>query len=76
MLYVFLKAAQQWNVLRFRYKLIWPFSFGMAACEVFIVSQIAIHLDPWFVIPLGGGAAIGAIIAMRMQVSVLGETHD
>jgi len=74
--YVFLKAAQQHNVLKYRYGVVWPFSLGMAATEVFIVSQIAIHLDPMLVIPMGIGGALGSNAAMYMNQRWMGEGND
>lgn len=71
--HIFLKCWQQHNAIKYRYRLVWPFSMGMAACEVFIVSQIAIHLDPWLVIPMGLGAALGSNAAMYMNQRWMGE---
>lgn len=64
-LFVFLKAFQQRNVAFDNYALIMPFSFGMAATEVFVIASIATtgaSLLAIFAIGLGGG--LGCIAGM------------
>ena len=74
--YVHTKSAQQFNVLRFRYWLVWPYSLAMQLCFVFVVSQIAITQDLWLVIPLSAGAALGSNAAMYMNQRWMGEGDE
>lgn len=67
-IYVFLKAGQQRNVAFDHYKLIPPFSFGMAATEVYIISAIATHgYDFYAVLGMGFGGSTGALLAMYLH---------
>ena len=60
---VFIKAAQQLNIVNYKYLLVVPTSFCFAAGEIFIVLQIvkgSWEIWPW----MGAGAALGAVSAM------------
>ena len=50
-LFIALKAMQQLNVFYGRYWAVLPVSFGLAATEVFVISQIVLQ-GPEVVVPL------------------------
>lgn len=64
---VFFKAFQQLNVVH--HKILWivPVSYVMAACEVFLIWQIAIAQNLWFLFPIGTGAGAGCILSMMLH---------
>lgn len=73
--FVFLKAAQQLNVARGHYWLIPPFSFGMAATEVFVIAAIATQgYSHWAVLGMGAGGSAGAMLAMYLHTRILGKS--
>ena len=74
--YTFTKSANQFNVLRLRYWWVWPYSFAMQACFVYVVSQIAIHKEVWIILPLAAGAALGSNAAMFMNQKWMGEGEN
>jgi hypothetical protein len=72
--FVFLKAGQQLNVARGHYWLVPPFSFGMAATEVYVIAAVAVHgYSLHAVIGMGTGGSLGAIIAMYLHSRLLGS---
>jgi hypothetical protein len=65
--YVFvgLKAFQQLNVVRGLYRWVLPTSLAMAACEVYVVANIArMGVSLPLVLSLGVGAGLGAMTSM------------
>jgi hypothetical protein len=69
-LYIFLKATQQLQVVNFMYARILPTSFGMAACEVFIVVNVVRTADSiagliLLALCIGAGSGLGCLSAMR-----------
>lgn len=64
---VFFKAFQQLNVVH--HKILWivPVSYVMAACEVFLIWQIAIAQNLWLLFPIGTGAGLGCILSMMLH---------
>ena len=70
--YIFLKAFQQKNVMKDNYVLVLPTSFGMAACEYFIMGTIALVAvgdSSWNeamlnVLCIGLGGGLGSLIGM------------
>lgn len=74
--YVWLKAFQQWNVIRLRYLLVWPFSIGMAAMEFYVFAVISVRLDPLLILAMGLGGGLGANSAMWMQTRWMGEAKS
>ena len=66
--YVFCRAMQQRNVAFGNYGLIVPFSFGMAAIDVFVMSSVALLGFKWSIVAaMGLGGGLGAIIAMYVH---------
>lgn len=65
-----LKAMQQLNVVKDTYLLIPPVSFGLAACEIYMISTIAKDQSVSAWLALGSGAAIGALAAMWLHKRV------
>lgn len=65
--YVFLKATQQRHVQFAQYwRMPWP-SYGMAFCEVFVISTVARTADGWgpaiaLAFCIGSGAWIGSVL--------------
>lgn len=70
-LFVFIKAFQQLNVVHDAYKWILPCSMMMAACEVFVISMVATYKEWWLFIPMGMGAALGAMISMYVHKRIV-----
>lgn len=64
---VFFKAFQQLNVVHHKIYWIIPVSYVMAACEVFIIWQIATAQNLWLLFPIGTGAGIGCILSMVLH---------
>jgi len=64
---VFFKAFQQLNVVH--HKILWviPVSYVMAACEVFLIWQIAIAQSLWLLFPIGTGAGLGCVLSMVLH---------
>lgn len=67
---VFFKAFQQLNVVH--HKVLWviPVSLVMAACEVFLIWQVASTLNLWAIIPIGIGAGAGCITSMQIHKTI------
>lgn len=65
--FVFLKAIQQLNVVHANYVWIMPVSFAMAACEVYTISATAASGWGWIIVPIGGGAGLGAMLAVYIH---------
>ena len=73
-IFVFLKAGQQLNVARGHYWFVPPFSFGMAATEVYVIAAVAVHgYSIEAVIGMGCGGSLGAILAMYLHTRILGD---
>lgn len=71
LLYIFLKATQQLQVVNFLYARILPTSLGMAACEVFIMVNIvrtAADMAGLILLAccIGLGSGLGCLAAMRL----------
>lgn len=66
-LYIFLKAFQQLNVVHDKYLWIAPVSLCMALCEVISIGAIATYRDLWLAVPIGLGGAVGCLVAMCMH---------
>ncbi len=64
---VFFKAFQQLNVVH--HKILWviPVSYVMAACEVFLIWQIAVAQSLWLLFPIGTGAGLGCVLSMVLH---------
>lgn len=68
LVFVFLKAAQQLNVVNGHYIWVPIVSYGMAFMELYVISVVVVSgfsLALWFCV--GTGAGIGAICAMRLH---------
>ena len=73
-IFVFLKAGQQLNVARGHYWIVPPFSFGMAATEVYVIAAIATQgYSLWAVVGMGTGGSMGAVLAMFLHSRLLGK---
>lgn len=64
-IFVGLKALQQLNVVHKAYRWVYPCSFGMACCEIYLVGYM-VSMGPGFaaVASIGLGAGTGATLAM------------
>lgn len=64
-IFVGLKALQQLNVVHKAYRWVYPCSFGMAACELYLVNYM-VSMGPglYAVASIGLGAGTGASLAM------------
>jgi hypothetical protein len=66
--FVFLKAFQQRNVAFDHYWAVVPVSICMAFCEVYVIAIIVrVGYDIWYVLAIGVGAGIGALVAMGLH---------
>ncbi len=75
--YVSLRAFQQKNVMHSKYWWMAPTSYGMALCDVYIISSIS-HSAPVLIIAamsMGTGGAIGSIIATYLHDRWNGNGH-
>lgn len=66
--FIALKAFQQLNVVHDQYLLVFPTSLLMAACEVFVIANIAMHgwsIPLWLAVGIGSGA--GACFSMWLH---------
>ncbi len=64
-LYIGLKAMQQLNVVHGQFMAVVPTSFAMAACEAFIVVNVARSgFNWWLVFAIGLGGGLGCIASM------------
>lgn len=62
--FVFLKAFQQLSVVHHRTWWIIPTSMAMAACEVYVVANVARVGWGWIVLAVGLGSGLGCLAAM------------
>lgn len=62
-LLVAVKAAQQLNVVHHRLLAIWPTGFVFACAEFAVVVRVA-KGDPWVILPLWLGGALGCTASM------------
>ena len=82
--FVFFKAAQQRNVAFMHYRWVVPISFFMSAMEVFVLSLVAMKavttdniLEMWpYVLTLGLGGGLGAILAMYIHHKYIGAKKN
>ncbi len=67
-IFVGLKALQQLNVVHKAYRWVYPCSFGMAACEIYLVTYM-VSMGPglFAVASIGFGAGTGATLAMYLH---------
>lgn len=65
--YVFLRAAQQLNVVHQRYWWVMPTSLLMGAGDMVLVSLIASNGISWIFLPIGIGSGFGAMAAMKLH---------
>jgi hypothetical protein len=80
-LYIFLKATQQLSVVNFLYARIVPTSMAMAACEVFIMVNVARTADDLvglvvLALSIGVGAGLGCLAAMKLHQRRNIERHQ
>ena len=76
-IFVFLKAGQQRNVMGLHYWWVPPFSFGMAATEVYVIAAVSSYgYSIWAVLGMGTGGALGAVIAMFWHTKHFGSKHE
>lgn len=69
LIYVFLRAFQQKNVMHSKYMWMVPVSYGMGFCDVYIITSIA-HGDHvlWMTaLAMGTGGTIGSISATYLH---------
>lgn len=66
LIYVFLKAIQQLNVVHNQFRWVIPTSIGMGICEVGIVLLVVRTDNLWLGVASGLGGGTGAIIAMKV----------
>lgn len=62
--FIGLKAMQQLNVVHGNTWWVVPTSVAMAACEVFVVVNMAHQGWGWIILPIGFGSGFGALFAM------------
>ena len=71
--FVFFKAFQQRNVAFDHYVPVIPTSMLMAAVEVYIIASIATRGYSFLlVLSIGGGAGVGALLAMYLHKRIFG----
>ena len=61
--YIALKACQQIAVVGGKYVVVVPVAFGLALCEVTVISMV-VRDSLWIALPIGAGGALGAVFAM------------
>jgi hypothetical protein len=61
--FIALRSWQQLNVVRRAYWWILPTSFCMAACEVFVIANVAQFGFGWLVLWVGLGGGLGSLSA-------------
>lgn len=66
MTYIYLKAWQQINVMKERYRWVMPVSFAMAICEVSVIGLV-VAKSFWMFVPIGLGGGIGCMLAMKFN---------
>lgn len=67
-LFVGLKSAQQLNVVHDQYALVIPTSMLMAACEVYVVANVASAGWHWpLVLSVGFGSGLGCVASMLLH---------
>jgi hypothetical protein len=64
---VFFRAFQQLNVMHDRRAWVLPCSYVMSACEVFIVTTIAVTQSYWLILPIGTAAGVGCLLSMSLH---------
>lgn len=66
---VFFRAFQQKNVIHNKFAWVTPLSFGMATCEILIITVIVASEAPilWSIIGMGSGGGIGCMLAMLLH---------
>ena len=69
-IFISLKCSQQLNVVRGNYIAILPTSLAMAACEVFVIANIASAGFGWIMIPIGLGSGLGALTSMFIHAKI------
>ncbi len=69
LIYVFLRAFQQKNVMHSKYAWMIPTSYGMGFCDVYIITTIAggQHILWIVAMAMGTGGTIGAISATYLH---------
>jgi len=69
LVYVFLRAFQQKNVMHSKYAWMVPVSYGMGFCDVYIISTIAAgdHVLWVTALAMGTGGTIGSISATYLH---------
>lgn len=67
LVFVFLKATQQLQVVSGMYRRVIPVSFGMALCEVLIILYVVKVATLWAALPMGVAGAIGSCSAMWLH---------
>jgi hypothetical protein len=65
--FIFLKAWQQLNVVHHQLWWVMPTSMGMAVCEVYVVSTVAIQGWGWVVLSVGLGSGLGCVASMLVH---------
>lgn len=65
--FVFLKSWQQQNVVYQKYLWILPTSMAMAACEGYVVWQLATAFKAVLVITIGLGSGLGCMAATYLH---------
>ena len=67
-LYIGFKALQQLQVVNYQFKFIIPTSMALAACEIFLVYNVAREgWNIWLWLALGSGAGLGAMTSMFLH---------
>ena len=76
LIYVFLRAFQQKNVMHNQYLWMIPVSYGMGMCDVYIIHSVASSENPLYLVALamGTGGAVGAIAATFFHSKITGKT--
>lgn len=73
--FIFLRAWQQLNVVHSKYVLVLPTSFLMAACEVYVIANVALFGWGWLVFWVGLGGGLGSMLSMWLH-SKLRNVND
>lgn len=61
-----IKAAQQLNVMHHRLGAIWPTGLAFAVAEFAVVVRVA-KGEPWVILPLWLGGALGCTVSMVLH---------
>lgn len=73
LVFIALRSFQQLNVQHDRALWVVPTSFAMAFAEVLIVLNVVTSGSIWSAVPMGCGAGLGCLIAMRLHKTLRGE---